>query len=658
MDKRTFELDDLYSLKFVSDPQTAPDGSRVAFGVTLPDRDSDGYRTSIWIGGPNVTASAFTHGGKDSTPRFSPSGGRLAFIRPDAETKAQIWIILMDGGEPLQLTKSKLGVTEFIWSPDGSKIAFTEMTRLNETEDRKDHEPIHIANPVWKVDGRGIIVEHRRHLSVIVGAIAGPGALEPVRLTEGDFDVSSLAWSPDSEEIAFSSALHPDRGHDGSTNVFAIKATGGEKRQLTDWEGGASVGSYTPDGSRFVFAGKLVPTKTGHSRLFVVDVAGGIPSEIHTDLDRNVMVGGPGYPGAPPRITRDGKQIIFCARDGGATNAYAISIGGGKAQKLIGDASMTVAGLTISESVIAFAAAGPSSPGDIYVCDLDGSSSGPITAINEEFFAGIELFVPERRTFTAPDGVEIEGWVITGRASEPGPRPLLLEIHGGPHNAYGPFFPTASLHRLELAAKGWDVVFINSRGSDGYGEDFFRALQAGWGTNDYGDFMTAVDVLIEEGTADPDRLALTGYSYGGYMTNWITGHTDRFAAAVTGGCVTNLFSQYGSSDFGGFFSSEVEAEAFANRTLYSELSPISFVENVTTPMLILHGQNDDRCPLGQAEEWFTSLSRQRKTVEMVIYPGASHLFILQGRPSHRIDYSQRLVDWVTHHAAGKGEAKT
>lgn len=632
----------------------SPDEATVAFVVTAADRESDGYRSCIWLTRRTRTA-AFTLGEKDSTPRFAPSGDRIAFIRPDSDSKPQVWVMPVDGGEPRRITSSTKGVAELAWAPDGTRIAFTEFTRLNDLEDRPDHEPIHVTRPLWKVDGRGIISDQRRHLFVI-SADPSEVKAEPVRLTSGDFDVSSLAWSPASNEIAFVSALHTDRDLDASSNVFAVSATGGKMRTLTSWEGAASTGCYTPDGKQFVFAGKKSPTRTSHSRLFSVDVKGGEPKGIETGLDRNVMVGGPGYPGAPPRVTPDGQQVIFCARDGGCTHAYTVPISGGAARKLIGDTSTTVNGLTLSASTIAFAASGPASPGDIHVCGLDGGDAGPITSINKEIFANIEMFLPQRRLFTAPDGKEIEGWVITGTGDDSAPRPLLLEIHGGPHNAYGPFFPTASLHRLELAAKGWNILFINSRGSDGYGEEFFRALQAGWGTNDLGDFMSAVDALVADGTADPDRLAVTGYSYGGYMTNWIVGHTDRFAAAVTGGCVTNLFSQYGASDFGGFFTSEVEAAPFENRELYSSLSPITFIENVTTPMLVLHGQNDDRCPIGQAEEWFASLTRQRKVAEMVIYPGASHLFILQGRPSHRLDYSRRLVDWVTRYAGDKPPA--
>jgi dipeptidyl aminopeptidase/acylaminoacyl peptidase len=203
-----------------------------------------------------------------------------------------------------------------------------------------------------------------------------------------------------------------------------------------------------------------------------------------------------------------------------------------------------------------------------------------------------------------------------------------------------------------LASQGWSILRLNPRGSDGYGEDFFTAVVGKWGEIDEQDFLCAVDALVEEGLADRERVAVCGYSYGGHMTNWLTAKTDRFAAAVSGGCLSNYASFYGNSDLGYWIGAhEFGAEAYEARDRYAELSPISYVEGVTAPTLILHGENDDRCPVGQAEEWFVALRRRGEEVELVRYPGASHLFILTGRPSHRIDYNERIADWVTRHCS-------
>lgn len=343
-------------------------------------------------------------------------------------------------------------------------------------------------------------------------------------------------------------------------------------------------------------------------------------------------------------------------RDGGCVHIFTKALDGSSdAKKVIGGDERVVLGMTLASSVerMAFVLSTPGIPSDVFVSDLSGKNEKQLTSLNEEFLSDINVFSPERRTFSAPDGVEIEGWVLSGRSDGGAPGPLLLDIHGGPHNAWGPYFPSTYLYRQVLAARGWTVLFINSRGSDGYGESFMTALTGGWGKHDFDDFMSAVDVLIEEGSADPSKLALTGYSYGGFMTNWIVGHTNRFAAAVTGGCVTNLQSQYGSSDYGSFLSWEIGDEAYEARDLYAHLSPINYVENVKTPVLILHGQADDRCPVGQAEEWYISLKRQLKEVQMVLYPSASHLFIVQGLPSHRVDYARRIVDWVEGHTSAR-----
>ncbi|MGH9195944.1 MAG: S9 family peptidase, partial [Acidimicrobiia bacterium] len=510
-------------------------------------------------------------------------------------------------------------MTEFAWSPDGSRIVFSAVTKLD--PDREDKDPIHIRRGSYKSDGSGLLRGKRRHLFIYYIETD-----EATGLTEGDFSVASPAWSPDGKQIAFVTAMHSDRDIDFESHVFTIGASGGSPKQITDWRGTAFVPIWTPDGKTIVFAGREPATSNRHSRLYRVRATGGQPEEIAPEFDRNVMVGAPGYPGAPPVITEDGESIIFCARDRGVTHAYSVPLEGGLPAKIVGGSERVVAGISLSKSTgkIALLLITPDVPGDIFLTAVDGSNETRLTRVNEELIAEIDLPIPERRSFTAPDGPggsEIEGWVVLGTSNESdnsSAKPLLLDIHGGPHNAYGPTFPSTYLYRLILASTGWNVLFINPRGSDGYGEEFFTALTGGWGEYDTGDFMSAVDTLVSEGIADPDRLAVTGYSYGGFMTNWLVSHTDRFAAAVTGGCVTNLASQYGASDFGTFLAWEIGGDLYENRERYSALSPISYVEKVSTPVLILHGQADDRCPVSEAEQWFRALRQQRKTVEMVL----------------------------------------
>ncbi|MGH2759880.1 MAG: alpha/beta hydrolase family protein, partial [Actinomycetota bacterium] len=296
-----------------------------------------------------------------------------------------------------------------------------------------------------------------------------------------------------------------------------------------------------------------------------------------------------------------------------------------------------------------FVVSAPDIPADVFVAKADGSGERRLTDLNRELLDEVKLHTAEPRTFTAPDGRDVHGWLVRGDGK--GPRPLLLDVHGGPHNAWNPaFLPSAHIYQEILAAQGWSTLLLNPRGSDGYGEDFFTAVRGSWGLADEHDFLSAVDALVDEGLADPQRMAVCGYSYGGYMANWLTARTDRFSAAVAGGCVSNEVSMYGSSDLGYWIGAhEMGAELHEARERYAEVSPISYVENVSAPTLLLHGERDDRCPVGQAEEWFVALRRRGIEVELVRYPGASHLFILNGRPSHRLDYSRRIAEWVTRH---------
>jgi dipeptidyl aminopeptidase/acylaminoacyl peptidase len=342
----------------------------------------------------------------------------------------------------------------------------------------------------------------------------------------------------------------------------------------------------------------------------------------------------------------DDERVVFCARDRGCTNAYALR--DGKVTKIAGGADSVVAGLSDAAQRMVYVKSSPDTPGDVFVADLDGSNERRVSDLNRDLLDEVQLHDWEERTFTAADGIDVHGWVMKGDGD--GAHPLLVDIHGGPHNAWNPAFDAVHIYHEVLAAQGWSILRLNPRGSDGYGEKFFTGVVGAWGEIDQQDFLAAIDGLVDEGIADADRLAVCGYSYGGHMTNWLTARTDRFKAAMSGGCLSNYTSFYGNSDMGfwmGVF--EFGSEPWEARDTFARLSPISYIENVTTPTLMLHGENDDRCPIEQAEEWFVSLKRRGVEAEFVRYPGGSHLFILNGRPSHRIDYNRRIEEWMTRH---------
>ena len=652
---RSLTLDDIYRVPFVSSPQLSPDGARVAYVISVANVDSDSINSRIWTvtTGGDEEPRPLTAGPYDRTPRWSPEGRSLAFTsKRNGDSEAQIFLISASGGEARKLTDVELGVGAPVWSPEGAKLAFVGTVDLDERgASQREHAPLVVRTADYKADGKGLVRGLRSHLFILDVATG-----EAAPITSGDYWVANPVWSPDSTRLAFDAAMHPDRDLEPGTHAFVVDASGGEPEQVTTGTGSVKTAAFTPDGDRLLLCG-TDRDGVGHDRLLLKDLGGGTPRDVAPGFDRNLMFGSTAYPGAPPQIV-DG-TIFFCARDRGCTHAFSIPLDGGTPRRIAGSADTVASRLHAVSQRIAFVGASPQGPGEIFVADTDGASPRMLTKHVGEALGSVELRSPEERTFTASDGTEIHGWLL--RSGERGagstepqgqsdPAPLLLDVHGGPHNAWSPVFDGVHLYHQLLTARGWSILLVNPRGSDGYGEKFFAGVAGAWGVADMGDFTCALDALIDEGVADPARVAVAGYSYGGYMTNWLTAHTDYFAAAVSGGCLSNMASDFGTAD-SAIWQTMVElgGTPFELPERFKELSPITAVAQVDTPTLLLHGEADMRCPIEQAEQWFTSLRARRVPVELVRYPGASHLFILEGRPSHRRDYNERLIDWVVRH---------
>ncbi|MFI6478224.1 S9 family peptidase [Nonomuraea sp. NPDC050663] len=620
---RRLTLDDLYRLATPADPRLSPTGDAVAYTLTTADREADANRTEIWLAAPGRAPRKLADG---TAPRWSPDGRTLAFLRP-VDGAAQLHLLPMDGGEATVLTKAPLGAGAAVWSPDGTRIAYS-----GPSGSLDPHAPVVADRLDYKADGTGLLRGLTAQLFVVDVATR-----ESTQVTSGDFHAGEPSWEPGGARLTFVSSMAPDRDLVVGGAVYAVPVRQGEaKAGDAEEEGGEPPAPECltgPEliamaawwlGERLVVAG-LRGGPSGHVRLF--DEHG----EIETGLDRNVMVGGPGYPGAPPSLR--GEELLFCARDRGRTHLYGLA--DGKAAKLL-DGDQTISGVSVAGQSIAYVASTPLSSGDVH---LDGEK------LTDYALDGVELVKARTRTFTAPDGTRVEGFVLRDPATA-GRSPLLLDIHGGPHNAWAPDFDGVHLYHQVLAAQGWTVLTLNVRASDGYGEEFYTAALGGWGLADQDDFLSAVDELVADGIADPERLAVTGYSYGGYMTCWLTGRTDRFKAAIPGGVVTDLTSMSGTSDAGLYLKlHELQGDLVRQ-------SPFTHVAKVTTPTLILQGENDDRCPVGQAEQWFAALREQGVPARLVRYPGGSHLFILNGRPSHRFDYNERIVQWLEQWVTG------
>ncbi len=357
------------------------------------------------------------------------------------------------------------------------------------------------------------------------------------------------------------------------------------------------------------------------------------------------MPGMPGYPGALPQFTGgDAGELLFCARDRGVTRLYRLD--GAEITEVPLPTGTGVARCSVAPKAgrAALLVADAARFAEIELLDLGTGRVTPLTRHTAGSLPDVALPRSAEREFTISDGTRVHGFLIRD-PDAPAGGPPLVDVHGGPHNAWAPHADSVHLYQHELVARGWTVLTLNIRGSDGYGEAFYTAALGAWGEADERDVLEPVQTLIDEGLADPGRVALTGYSYGGYLTCWLSARSQVFRAAVPGGVVTDLVSMAGTSDEG----EALTGLEIGPRDRLVALSPLTHADGVRVPTLILHGDADDRCPVGQAEQWFHALRSRGVPVRLVRYPGGDHMFPLTGRPSHRADYSRRLVGWVTEH---------
>jgi dipeptidyl aminopeptidase/acylaminoacyl peptidase len=654
--KQPITPEDLYLFHWIDHVRFHPDGGSVAYQLLWGDaseRRNRGqiYRCSLEAGSDPVQ---LTSGRRDHSPEWSPDGRRLAYVGRQGP-KDQLFVIEVEPkGEPRQLTSVVDGVSSPSWSPDGTRIAFlgtvlsdeaevVDDPRPPQTDDESRRAPVArvIRRLDYKHDGAGFNDGRYNHLFV-VDAEGG----EPRQLTSGGWSVSGFDWAPDGRSLVLAGNAEPDSDLTRDQNIYVVSVSGGGLRKLA---GGFLYEHprWSPRGDVIAFLAPTKPEAGMHERVWTVSAQGGRVRCLTGDMEQGVGDGVITDMRAGHAIrfmwAPDGERLYFQASGPGDSGVWSCDLDGACRQEIRGRRRVYDFDCHRSGK-LAFAAATPAKTDLLVVAEGDRES---VLVDPNPWLEEREVALPERMAFKAPDGLEIEGWLLKPPGFAPTRRyPLVLQVHGGPHGQYG----WAFFHEFQvLAAAGYLVFYLNPRGSDGYGEEFKHMVVRDWGGRDYEDLMSALDQLIERGFVDTHRMGIAGGSYGGFMTNWAIGQTDRFAAAVSMRSISNLVSEYAQHDIVLWGVLEMGPPPWPDPDELWKRSPIRYVEKIRTPLLLTHGEMDLRCAISQAEELFGAMRLLGKEVELVRFPGESHDVSRSGRPDRRVERLKRILGWFHKH---------
>jgi dipeptidyl aminopeptidase/acylaminoacyl peptidase len=687
--KRPITETDLFRFVWVADPRISPDGRQVAFVRVTVDAKKEGYDTSIWIvpADGSEPARAFTSGPGDTGPRWSPDGRTLAFLRAamaDGKRQpAQIHLIGARGGEARALTEQPRGAGAPAWSPDGRWLAFTSSAtdkdlekakRKKEAgtsnEEERESDVRVITRSVYRSDGSGYVDSDRRaHVWVLDVPAEGQPAAPPRPLTSGPFEEGNLAWSPDGTRVFFTSNRVKDASYVGpEADLFSVAREGGEPRREASIDGPIQDYAISPDGKRVAFVGYVNPQPVrsfDQPDLFVADLPNGgaaaaAARNVTAGFDGDVDGGIIGDQRAPrgglstPLVWSQSQRFVVAKtaqRGRGALKT--IDAAAGTVFALTsGDQDVLGYSASADAAQIAMVVSTPTVIGDLVLFDARTRLTRTLYQPNQELFAELTLPAPEELLYTSFDGERIQAWIQKPPDYKPGrPYPLILNIHGGPHAAYGHVF----MHEFHwMAAKGYLVLYPNPRGSSSYGQEFGNVIQYRYPGDDYEDLMAGVDELVRRGIADPERLGVTGGSGGGVLTNWTVTRTDRFKAAVSQRSISDWANWWYTADFTQFQPEWFRGAPFEVPREFAERSPLTHVARVKTPLMLVEGEADHRTPpAAGGEAMFRALKYRKVPTAMVRFPGEGHNLSRSGSPWHRVERLRHILGWFDHYVMEK-----
>jgi dipeptidyl aminopeptidase/acylaminoacyl peptidase len=625
---------DVAQLISLGSPTISPDGRTAVVAASQADLEADEYRSRLWLvdlAGAQPPRQ-LTYGLHDAAPRYSPDGRWIAFLRAEGEGKPQLYVLPTAGGDARKLTDLRGGAGAPQWSPDSSAIAFT--TRVPEdgrygADDKVPagkEPPRRIIGLQYRLDNVGFTIDQRSHVFV-VDLDGDSGARQ---LTSGDYEDNDVAWSPDGAWLTFVSARHDSREHDLNTDAFVIRPDGTDLRQVTDTSLWVAVPTFTAEGDMLVFRG--VDPGPDRDRwfarqegVFIVPVApGGRGSRLTDEEAINVSEGD---------VHVDGDRALVLVENRGAIDLVAVPLDGSPTTTVSGGRRQ-ITGFDTAAGTIVVSYKDESTAGELGVL-----RNGEVERLTD-FTAPLREHVDPRPiielTSSAPDGQQLHGFLVLPDGD--GPHPVLLMIHGGPFTQYGwTLFDEAQVY----AGAGYAVVYTNPRGSSGYGAAYGDWIRGDVGERSSVDLLAMLDDALARPDLDETRVGVLGGSHGGYMTSWLVGHTNRFTAAVSERAVNAIDSFEGSSDIGWGFGDDL----YGDRENQRRLSPLTYADKIETPVLIVHSENDWRCPLEQAQRLYVALRQRDAEVEMLLFPGEGHELSRSGLPSHRVARFEAIIEW-------------